>query len=201
MTEFHVLEPIALVRLRAEQPLARILDVRTPAEFESEHIDGAYNVPLDTLGEHGPEIRAGVATPVVLVCRSGQRARRAEEALKAAGMENLYVLDGGMDGWRAAGNPVKRGRQRMSLERQVRIAAGTLAASGGFLALAVDPLFAVIPAFVGSGLVFAGLTDSCAMGMLLAKLPYNRRATCDVPAMVRALTAGSPVPAFARQSE
>jgi rhodanese-related sulfurtransferase len=201
MTEFHVLEPIALVRLRAEQPLARILDVRTPAEFESEHIDGAYNVPLDTLGEHGPEIRAGVATPVVLVCRSGQRARRAEEALKAAGMENLYVLDGGMDGWRAAGNPVKRGRQRMSLERQVRIAAGTLAASGGLLALAVDPLFAAIPAFVGSGLVFAGLTDSCAMGMLLAKLPYNRRATCDVPAMVRALTAGSPVPAFARQSE
>jgi rhodanese-related sulfurtransferase len=201
MTEFHVLEPIALVRLRAEQPLARILDVRTPAEFESEHIDGAYNVPLDTLGEHGPEIRAGVATPVVLVCRSGQRARRAEEALKAAGMENLYVLDGGMDGWRAAGNPVKRGRQRMSLERQVRIAAGTLAASGGLLALAIDPLFAAIPAFVGSGLVFAGLTDSCAMGMLLAKLPYNRRATCDVPAMVRALTAGSPVPAFARQSE
>jgi rhodanese-related sulfurtransferase len=201
MTEFHVLEPIALVRLRAEQPLARILDVRTPAEFESEHIDGAYNVPLDTLGEHGPEIRAGVVAPVVLVCRSGQRARRAEEALKAAGMENLYVLDGGMDGWRAAGNPVKRGRQRMSLERQVRIAAGTLAASGGLLALAIDPLFAAIPAFVGSGLVFAGLTDSCAMGMLLAKLPYNRRATCDVPAMVRALTAGSPVPAFARQSE
>ena len=79
----------------------------------------------------------------------------------------------------------------MSLERQVRIAAGALAATGGFLALFVNPLFAAIPAFIGSGLVFAGVTDTCAMGMLIAKLPYNRPASCDVPAMVRALTTGA----------
>ena len=191
MTARHVLSPADLVRLRAECPETRLLDVRTPGEFEAEHIDGAYNVPLDTLSEHGPEIRAGVAAPVVLVCRSGQRARKAEEALKAAGMDNLYVLDGGMNAWGAAGQPVHRGAPRMSLERQVRIAAGTLAATGGFLALFVNPLFAAIPAFVGSGLVFAGVTDTCAMGMLIAKLPYNRPASCDVPAMVRALTTGA----------
>jgi rhodanese-related sulfurtransferase len=186
-----VLTPAELARLRAERPETRLLDVRTPGEFEAEHIAGAYNVPLDTLGEHGPEIRAGVADPVVLVCRSGQRARKAEEALKAAGMTNLHVLDGGMAAWTAAGQPVRRGAPRMSLERQVRIAAGAMAATGGFLALFVNPLFAALPAFVGSGLVFAGVTDTCAMGMLIARLPYNRPASCDVPAMVRALTTGA----------
>ena len=186
-----VLSPADVADLRRDRPGARLLDVRTPGEFETEHIAGAYNVPLDTLGEHGPEIRAGVAEPVVLVCRSGQRARRAEEALKAAGMTNLHVLDGGMTAWTAAGQPVRRGEPRMSLERQVRVAAGAMAATGGFLALFVNPLFAALPAFVGSGLVFAGVTDTCAMGMVLSRLPYNRPAPCDVPAMVRALTAGA----------
>ena len=186
-----VLGPAELTRLLRDHPGTRLLDVRTPGEFDAEHIAGAYNVPLDTLAEHGPEIRAGVADPVVLVCRSGQRARRAEEALKVAGMTNLHVLDGGMTAWTAAGLPVRRGAPRMSLERQVRIAAGALAATGGFLALFVHPLFAALPAFVGSGLVFAGVTDTCAMGMLIARLPYNRPASCDVPAMVRALTTGA----------
>ena len=186
-----LLAPADLTRLLRERPETRLLDVRTPGEFDAEHIAGAYNVPLDTLGEHGPEIRAGVAEPVVLVCRSGQRARKTEESLKAAGMSNLHVLDGGMTAWVGAGQPVRRGAPRMSLERQVRIAAGALAATGGFLALFVNPLFAALPAFVGSGLVFAGVTDTCAMGMMIAKLPYNRPASCDVPAMVRALTAGT----------
>jgi len=191
-TSLHaVITPAELLQLRLDRPETRLLDVRTPGEFEAEHIVGAYNVPLDTLGEHGAEIRANVSDPVVLVCRSGQRARKAEEALKAAGMNNLHVLDGGMNGWATAGHPVRRGAPRMSLERQVRIAAGLLAATGGWLALFVNPLFAAIPAFVGTGLVFAGVTDTCAMGMLIAKLPYNRPASCDVPSVVRALAAGA----------
>lgn len=178
-----------LTRLVTSHPGTRLLDVRTPAEFEAEHIEGAYNVPLYTLCEHGAEIRARVGEPVVLVCRSGQRARKAEAALAEAGLSNLYVLDGGMTAWGAAGLPVHRGTPRMSLERQVRIAAGALAGAGGFLALFADPLFAAVPAFVGSGLVLAAVTDTCLMGMLIAKLPHNRPASCDVPAMVRALTA------------
>ena len=181
-----------LAELAAAHPGVRLLDVRTPGEYETVHIHGAYNVPLDRLGEHAEEIRAAVDAPVVLVCQSGARARRAEEALKGAGMPNLHVLDGGVNGWVAAGLPVHRGAARVSLERQVRMAAGALAASGAFLALLVNPLFALLPAFVGSGLVFAGATDTCAMGMLLAKLPYNRPATCDVDAMVRALRRGAP---------
>jgi rhodanese-related sulfurtransferase len=186
-----VLAPADLARLAQDDHAIRLLDVRTPAEFEAEHIEGAYNVPLDTLGEHGPEIRAGVSGMVVLVCKSGQRARKAEAALAAAGMTNLHVLDGGIAAWIAAGLPVRRGMPRMSLERQVRIAAGALAAAGGFLALFVNPLFAAVPAFVGTGLVFAGVTDTCAMGMCIARLPYNKPASCDVPKMVRALCSHS----------
>jgi rhodanese-related sulfurtransferase len=193
-----VLSPQGLDELLRERADIRLLDVRTPGEYETVHITGAYNVPLDTLGEHSAEIRATVGEPVVLVCQSGARARRAEEALKAAGMPNLHVLEGGVNGWVAAGKPVRRGAGRISLERQVRMAAGTLAATGGFLALLVHPLFALLPAIVGSGLVFAGVTDTCAMGMLLAKLPYNRPATCDVDAMVRALRTGATPPGRGR---
>ena len=185
-----LLLPADLTRLRAEHPKTRLLDVRTPGEFDSQHIDGAYNVPLDTLAEHGREIRS-VTDPVVLVCRSGQRARKAEEALRATGMANLHVLDGGMAAWIAAGQPVREGTRRMSLERQVRIAAGALAALGGILGVFVHPLFALLPAIVGSGLVFSGVTDTCTLGAILALLPHNRPASCDVPAMVRALTTGT----------
>ena len=186
----RLLHPADLARLRAASPGIRLLDVRTPAEFEAQHIAGAYNVPLDTLNEHGTEIRASVTDPIVLVCRSGQRARKAEEALRISGMANLHVLDGGMAAWVAAGQPVREGKQRMSLERQVRIAAGSMAAVGGALALLVNPYFALVPLLVGSGLVFAGVTDTCTLGMLLGRLPYNRPASCDVPAMVRALASG-----------
>jgi rhodanese-related sulfurtransferase len=194
-----VLTPDELVRLRAARPDTRVLDVRTPGEFESQHIAGAYNVPLDVLGEHSAEIHANVAERIILVCRSGQRARKAEQALASAGMSNLHVLDGGMAAWIAAGQLVNEGKLRMSLERQVRIAAGALAAAGGFLALFVNPLFAALSALIGSGLVFAGITDTCTLGMLLAKLPYNRPATCDVSAMVRALAQGES-PASARRT-
>ena len=186
-----VLTPTALASLVREHPEARLLDVRTPAEFEAEHIASAYNVPLDLLGEHSAEIRNAVAEPVVLICRSGQRARKAEQALKATGMSNLHVLDGGMLAWTAAGLPVRSGSPRMSLERQVRIVAGVVAAVGGFLALFVNPLFAALPALIGTGLAVAAATDNCLLGLLLARLPFNRTASCDVPTMVRALTSGT----------
>ena len=184
-----LLKPSDLAALTSSRPDVRVLDVRTPGEFESVHIRGAYNVPLDTLSEHSAEI-SGVSAPVILVCQSGGRARRAEAALKAAGMANLHVLEGGMNAWVGGGFPVGGGKRRLSLERQVRIVAGTLAATGGLLGFFVNPAFALIPAFVGSGLAFAGVTDICGMGLLLARLPYNR-ASCDVPAMVRALASGS----------
>ena len=187
-----LLPPAELAILLRQRPATRLLDVRSPAEFETEHIAGAYNVPLDTLGEHGSEIRAHVTDDVVIVCRTGQRARRAEEALAAAGMTNLHVLEGGMASWLAAGQPVRRGTPRMSLERQGRMVGGALAAIGGILALVVNPAFAALSALVGAGMFVAAVTGNCAMSLLLARLPYNRPSSCDVPEMVRALTTGAP---------
>jgi rhodanese-related sulfurtransferase len=159
--------------------------VRTPSEFENAHIPGAYNVPLDLLHEHARELRSARGD-VVLVCQSGQRAQRAEALLRDAGMGNMHVVDGGMRAWLGAGLPVNRVRTRVSLERQVRIVAGALAVIGAVGALAVSPLLAIVPAVIGSGLVFSGVTDTCGMAMLLAKLPYNRSAAgCDTAAIVR----------------
>jgi rhodanese-related sulfurtransferase len=185
-----VIDARQLDELLRQRPDVRMLDVRTPGEYESVHIPGAYNVPLDTLGEHADEIRATVNEPVILICQSGNRARQAESALQECTMRNLHVLEGGMNGWVALELPVRRGAQRLSLERQVRIVAGGMAAAGAVAALLVNPLFALVPAFVGSGLVFAGVTDTCGMAMVLSKLSYNRPANCDVPAMVEALKAG-----------
>src|SRR5690606_4870855 len=137
---------------------------------------------------------------VVLVCRSGQRARQAENALREIGMQNLHILEGGMNAWEAAELPVERGRPRLSLERQVRIGAGALAAAGGLLALLGNPLFALVPALVGSGLGFAGVTDFCPMALLFGKLPYNRVGACDVNAVVAALKNGEAAPVAARGS-
>jgi len=189
-TPHGVISPVELARLLAAHPASvRLLDVRTPGEHSTAHISGSYNVPVEILTEHAAEIQE-VHTPVVLICQSGQRAGRADVILTSSGMRQLRVLEGGMRAWLDAGLPVNRGAQRISLERQVRIAAGFLAAAGALLALLVSPWFAAIPAFVGSGLVFAGVTDTCAMGLLLARLPCNRASACDVAAAVEALRTG-----------
>ncbi|MBI3966245.1 MAG: rhodanese-like domain-containing protein [Chloroflexi bacterium] len=170
----------------------KILDVRTPGEFESAHIPGSYNVPLDQLAEHRYEIRAGVDTPIVVVCRSGMRARQAEQLLREADLTQLHVLDGGLAAWESAGLDIRKGRTRWSLERQVRAAAGALALLGGLGSLFVWRPLIAIPTFVGAGLLFAGVTDTCTMGRLLARLPYNRDATCDVASVVAELTGKPP---------
>jgi rhodanese-related sulfurtransferase len=191
MTIAPVLQPRELEELIASREDIRLIDVRTPGEFEGAYISGAYNVPLDALPEHAVEIAADAHTDFVLICQSGMRARKAEEALRASGLTRLHVLDGGMNAWLAAARPAKIGPKRMSLERQVRIIAGGLSAIGGLLALAVSPWFAIVPLLVGGGLVFAGVTDTCGMALVLSRLSYNAAASCDVPAMVQALKHGA----------
>jgi rhodanese-related sulfurtransferase len=169
----------------------RLLDVRSPAEFETAHIPGSYNVPLHLLREHREEISRHL-DQVVLVCRTGNRAAQAELVLTEAGMTNLHLLDGGIVAWQEAGAPLKRGRPRWDLERQVRLTAGTLvlAAVLGSLALPGLQWFA---AAIGAGLAVAALTNTCLMGRLLSKLPFNRAAGCDVDTVVRQLADAGPV--------
>lgn len=166
----------------------RMLDVRTPGEFETVHIPGAYNVPLDLLREHRDEIRRHLDEQVVLVCRSGQRAAQAEEALRNAGLVNVHILEGGMDSWQANGFDVNRGAQRWELERQVRLLAGLIVAISVLVGVFVPGVQWV--AFVmGAGLAAAAATNTCLMGMTLAKLPYNRGPKCDADEIVKRLAA------------
>lgn len=169
----------------------RVLDVRTPAEFESAHIRGSYNVPLDTLREHRDEIAGHLDEDVVLVCRSGQRAQQAELALAGTELDNVKVLHGGITAWQGAGHPVKEGHQRWDLERQVRLVAGSIVLTS-IAASAVAPAARWVAGAIGGGLTVAALTNSCAMGALLSKLPYNRTASCDPQFLVDQLAEGSP---------
>jgi rhodanese-related sulfurtransferase len=177
----------ALAEWMASPDAPRVLDVRSPAEFEALHIPGSYNVPLDTLREHREEIRQHLETDVVLVCRSGQRAAQAEQALAELGMPNLHVLDGGILGWERSGAEVRRGRQRWDLERQVRLVAGSLVLLSVLLSLLV-PAAVAVAGFVGAGLTVAALTNTCAMGAALSRLPWNRTASsCDTDALIAQL--------------
>lgn len=151
-----------------------LIDVRTPAEYGEMHIEGAHLMPLDRLDVGAVKSVASDSDRCVLVCRSGKRAGQAHQKLQAAGCGNLFVLDGGVMAWESEGLPVLRGAKAISLERQVRIAAGLLVLFGLCLGTWVHPAFYGLSAFVGAGLVFAGITDWCGMGMLLAKMPWNR---------------------------
>lgn len=168
----------------------RLLDVRTPAEFETSHIPGAYNVPLDLLKEHREELRNHLDEDVVLICRSGARATQAEQALAGVGLPNLKVLNGGMLAWQAANAPIKQGKQRWDLERQVRLVAGSIVLASVLGSIFV-PGLKWVAGFIGAGLTFAAVTNTCAMGMLLGKLPYNRGASCDLDTIVGQLRDGT----------
>ena len=157
-------------RIAAGEPV-HLLDVRTPAEFGAVRCPAARNVPLAALDPAA----GSAAGPVFVICQSGGRSQQACARLAAAGRDAVAVL-GGTTAWAAAGLPVVRGRQVMSLERQVRIAAGSLVVLGVTLGLLVHPALFGVAGFVGAGLVFAGVTDTCGMGLMLARMPWNRAA-------------------------
>ena len=180
--------PAELRRLLEDTTPARIIDVRTPAEFEATHIPASYNVPLDMLREHRNELTQHLDTDVVLVCRSGMRAEQAERAFAEAGLSNLHVLDGGIMRWESEGGTVNRGRQRWDIERQVRLVAGGIVLAAGLGSIAVPSLKWVGTA-IGAGLFTAALTNTCAMGAALSKLPFNRgAASCDLHSIVSQLS-------------
>lgn len=178
------LPTIAPQAVAAEQQAGkpfRLFDVRTPIEFAEVHAVGARNVPLDQLKvDDFVADPSGDDQPIYLICKSGGRAGKACEALIAAGAKNVFSVAGGTDAWVAAGLPVER-KAVMSLERQVRIAAGLLVLIGVALGLMVHPWFYAISAFVGAGLIFAGITNTCGMGLMLARMPWNRIG-CDTSA-------------------
>ena len=153
-----------------------VIDVRSAAEFESMHIRGSYNVPLPLLSEHTDELAARLGSSVVLVCQSGARAEQARQHLAKSGINSAYVLTGGAPGFAAAGGDVVKGKDRWDLERQVRLAAGSLVVLGLAGGKFVSPKIRMLAAFVGTGLTFSAATNTCAMGQAISAMPWNKAA-------------------------
>jgi rhodanese-related sulfurtransferase len=163
---------VAAAEVAAQAGLV-LVDVRSPIEFEAEHIEGAVNVPLETLDSRCEEVpRKG---QLVVICRSGKRAERGAYTLMGQGFQPK-ILEGGMVAWRKAGLPIKEGKKRLPIERQIQLIVGSGVLTGVLLGVFVNPWFLVIPGFFGAGLTFAGLSGTCALGILLGKAPWNKLA-------------------------
>jgi rhodanese-related sulfurtransferase len=151
-----------------------LVDVRESGEYATEHILGSVSIPLSTFDQNLIENTGD--KPLVICCQSGMRSSRASQKLLENGYEHVMQLKGGLSSWKAAGLKTQVNRHApISLFRQVQIVAGSLVAIGTGLGIVVSPWFLLLSGFVGCGLVFAGVTNTCAMGMLLMKLPYNQR--------------------------
>lgn len=171
-----VITPQSLAELCKGGQKLDLIDVRTPMEFQEVHVTGAVNVPLDRL-DPAAVVQSRAESkdkPLYLICRTGGRSKQACEKFIAAGFANVINVEGGTLACAEAGLPVVRGKKVMSLDRQVRIAAGSLVLAGVALGWFVNPAFYGLAAFVGAGLVFAGITDTCCMGMMLARMPWNQ---------------------------
>lgn len=171
------LDPQTLRTWIVEHQDLLVIDVRSAAEFESMHIRGSYNVPLPLLSEHTDELAARLGSCVVLVCQSGARAEQARQRLGMAGIHGAYVLTGGAPGFAAAGGDVVRGKDRWDLERQVRLAAGSLVVLGLAGGRFVSPKIRMLAGAIGTGLTLSAATNTCAMGQALSAMPWNRAAT------------------------
>ena len=149
-----------------------LIDVRTPAEYGSVHAKGAVNHPMESLDL--AKISCSKDEEIHVICQSGGRSMKVCQKLEAAGFTNPVNVDGGTSAWQSAGLPVVTGKNVMSLERQVRIAAGSLVVIGVAFGQFVHPAGFGLSALIGAGLVFSAVTNICSMGKLIAKMPWNR---------------------------
>jgi rhodanese-related sulfurtransferase len=159
--------------------LMDVIDVREPAEFAAEHVAGARSIPLGQLGT--TTLLPAPGRKLLFVCASGRRSALACERLATAGGE-VFSLAGGIGAWRAAGGSIVKGQRKViPLERQVLAIAGFLVLTGVILSYLVHPWFLGLTAFVGAGLMVAGLTGFCGMALLLARAPWNQRGDAVKP--------------------
>lgn len=151
-----------------------LVDVREHVEFAGGRVEGAKLVPLDEIEKRHQEIDH--THTVYVMCRSGRRSTEAQKRLRALGFTNVVNVKGGFEEWKKENLPFEKDENApWSLERQVRFVAGLLVLTGVLLSIFVHPYFVGLAGFVGAGLTFAGATDWCGMGLLLAKMPWNQR--------------------------
>ncbi|MGB6223200.1 rhodanese-like domain-containing protein [Haloferula sp.] len=150
-----------------------ILDVRTGVEFSEKRLTNSKHLPLDQLKDSLSQLDP--SKHHYLLCLSGKRAAKAADILAINGFENFSIVDGGIDAWERSGLPVERTERRvLPLMNQVQLIIGVLALTGSLLAIFINPIFAILPAFLGAGLILAGSTGWCGLALLLAKMPWNR---------------------------
>lgn len=167
------IDSTTLNQLLNEQKIT-LVDVREPGEYAGEHIPEAKSIPLSQFNPDA--VKQLAEKPIVLYCQSGNRSLKAANKLLEAGWESVTHLKGGLPTWKGAGYTTQVNKNApISLFRQVQIVAGSLVFIGTILGVFVSPSFLILSGFVGAGLVFAGVTGTCAMGNLLAKLPYNQK--------------------------
>lgn len=168
------ISPTRLAELWKQDSSIEVIDVRTPGEYRAQHLEFARNVPLDQLDPAAVmAARNGSKEPLYVVCQSGGRSQKACQAFEQAGYTNIVNVEGGTAACCKTELPIIKGSKTIALDRQVRITAGSLVLLGiaGFF---LHPACLGLSAFVGAGLVFSGVTDTCGMGMVLARMPWNR---------------------------
>jgi glyoxylase-like metal-dependent hydrolase (beta-lactamase superfamily II)/rhodanese-related sulfurtransferase len=170
----EMVSPDQARELIGKEKTFKLLDVRSPGEFSDMHIKDSVNIPIDTLAHRIDEL-SKISQAYIVLCRTGNRSPMAADLLMQSGISPVKVMEGGMTAWKKKGLPVIKGEGGMSLERQIRVIAGSLVLFGIVSAWLFDPVFILVSLFVSTGLIFAGLTDTCLMGMLLMKLPYNKK--------------------------
>ncbi len=172
------ISPAELAELFESGRKIDLVDVCTPAEYREVHIAFARNAPLGQLDSAGlMQSRDNAADePLYVICRSGNRGKQACEKFLKAGYANIVNVEGGLTACLEAGLPIVRGKKAISLERQVRMVIGTFVLLGVSLGWLLHPAFLGLSAFMGAGLIFAGITGTCALGLLIARMPWNR---CD----------------------
>lgn len=153
-----------------------LIDVRSPIEYHAMHVTIARNEPLSKLDPNAVRSVSNLSStgPLYVVCHSGGRSKQACEKLAAAGMTNVINVEGGTMACVSAGVPVVRGKSAIPLNCQVQILTGSLIVIGTALAVWEHPYWAALPAVMGVGLMYSGLTDTCAMGSCLARMPWNQ---------------------------
>ncbi|WP_353928929.1 rhodanese-like domain-containing protein [Okeanomitos corallinicola TIOX110] len=163
----------ATVKELHEQGKVQLIDVREISEYTGEHIPGSQVLPLSNFQLE--QVSLIDSKQIVLYCHAGNRSNQAAQKLIQSGFTEFSQLQGGITAWKQSGYPTKVNKNApISLMRQVQIVAGFLVFTGTVLGAFVSPWFLILSGFVGAGLVFAGVTNTCAMAMLLAKLPYNK---------------------------
>jgi rhodanese-related sulfurtransferase len=175
------ISPAALSAILDSSDSHELLDVRTAPEYASAHVPGAKLMPLNTLKAEAFLALHRQGRPIYVLCQAGARASKAIEQFERAGCDDCVLVEGGTQAWIDAGLPVHRGASKViPLMRQVQIVVGSLSVAGAILALVVSRWFAIVPLFLGSGLLFAGISGKCGLAFLLAGMPWNREQdTCS----------------------